>query len=141
MVDSRTAALAARCEGDLDAALELAPDRVGCRGPSARTKRLIQINLFRQQVLQSTTCVTDEALRRRRDRHREEGMGGSIDFNLADFDTVALLTPVTRAAEEWVEGHLPRDVIRWGGGVAIEARNVAQVVQRICESGLRVETG
>jgi hypothetical protein len=68
-------------------------------------------------------------------------MGGSIDFNLADFDTVALLTPVTRAAEEWVEGHLPRDVIRWGGGIAIEARNVAQVVQRICESGLRVETG
>ena len=68
-------------------------------------------------------------------------MGESIDFNLADFDTVALLTPVTHAAEEWVADHLPRDVIRWGGGIAIEARNVAHVVQRICESGLSVETG
>lgn len=65
----------------------------------------------------------------------------SLDFNLADFDTVALLTPVTRAAEEWVAHHLPGDLIRWGGGVAIDVRNVAHVVQRIAECGLIVETG
>jgi hypothetical protein len=68
-------------------------------------------------------------------------MGRSLDFNLADFDTVALLTPVTHAADEWVAGHLPSDLIRWGGGIAIDVRNVAQVVQRIGESGLSVETG
>jgi len=53
-------------------------------------------------------------------------MGRSLDFNLADFDTVALLTPVTHAADEWVAGHLPSDLIRWGGGIAIDVRNVAQ---------------
>ena len=65
----------------------------------------------------------------------------AYDFSLADFDTVALLTPVTAAAAAWVEAHLPENVIRWGGGMAIEARNVSAVVQRIDECGLRVETG
>jgi len=68
-------------------------------------------------------------------------MGRTLDFNLGDFDTVALLTPVTDAADESVAGHLPSDLIHRGGGIAIDLRNVAQVVQRIGESGLSVETG
>jgi hypothetical protein len=66
-------------------------------------------------------------------------MGSRLDFNLANFDTVALLTPVTPAANQWVAEHLPDSLIRWGGGVAIEARNLARVVQEIGASGLFVE--
>jgi hypothetical protein len=67
-------------------------------------------------------------------------MAYDVDFSLADFDTVTLLTPVTEAAAAWVADHLPAGLIRWGGGIAIEARNVSAIVQDISESGLRVET-
>jgi hypothetical protein len=66
-------------------------------------------------------------------------MGSYLDFNLANFDTVALLTPVTPAANKWVAKHLPDNLIRWGGGVASEARNLAVVKQQINDSGLLVE--
>jgi hypothetical protein len=66
-------------------------------------------------------------------------MGCSIDFSLADFDTVTLLTPVTEAATAWVADHLPHNLIRWGGGIAIQTRNVELVMRDIKESGLRVE--
>jgi hypothetical protein len=67
-------------------------------------------------------------------------MGHSVDFSLADFDTVTLLTPVTEAATAWVAHHLPHNLIRWGGGIAIQTRNIELVVRDISESGLRVET-
>lgn len=66
-------------------------------------------------------------------------MGCSIDFSLADFDTVTLLTPVTEAATAWVVDHLPHNLIRWGGGIAIQTRDVELVMRDIKESGLRVE--
>jgi hypothetical protein len=38
----------------------------------------------------------------------------NVDFTLADFDTVSLLTPVTPAANEWVAVHVPETALRWG---------------------------
>lgn len=67
-------------------------------------------------------------------------MGHSVDFSLADFDTVALLTPVSDAAAAWVAKNLPKSLIRWGGGIAIEASSVSTVVREIGECGLRIET-
>lgn len=67
-------------------------------------------------------------------------MGRAVDFSLADFNTVTLLTPVTDAATAWVANHLPHNLIRWGGGIAIETRDVEVVMHDINESGLLVET-
>jgi hypothetical protein len=62
----------------------------------------------------------------------------NVDFTLADFDTVSLLTPVTPAANEWVAAHVPETALRWGGGLAIEASNVSLMVHEIDECGLNV---
>ena len=39
-------------------------------------------------------------------------MGRAVDFSLADFNTVTLLTPVTDAATAWVANHLPHNLVR-----------------------------
>ena len=76
--------------------------------------QLIQIIVFRRRQLQCTTFAKNYAPHSRRNRHLEEDMGSYLDFNLANFDTVALLTPVTPAANKWVAEHLPDSLIRWG---------------------------
>jgi hypothetical protein len=60
------------------------------------------------------------------------------DFLLQDEGTIAVLFPLTTAAEGWVEEHLPAGAIFWTDGVVIEHRYVAPIVAGILDDGLEV---
>lgn len=52
-------------------------------------------------------------------------------------DSVLILFPCTRAARVWLEQHCP-DAMQWGGGIAIENRYVAPILQGMAQDGLIV---
>lgn len=60
------------------------------------------------------------------------------DFLLQDEGTIAVLFPLTTAAEAWIDEHLPADAIFWTSGVVIEHRFVAPIVAGIVDDGLEV---
>jgi hypothetical protein len=62
-----------------------------------------------------------------------------VDFSLADFGTVWLLTPITASANEWASANLPENFLRWGGGIAIDHRLIDDLVDAIGAVGLCVE--
>ena len=62
----------------------------------------------------------------------------ATDFLLQDEGTIAVLFPLTTAAEAWVEEHLAADAIYWTSGVVIEHRFVAPIVAGILDDGLEV---
>jgi hypothetical protein len=47
-----------------------------------------------------------------------------------------MLTPVSDAAQAWVEEHLPDDTPRWGLALAVEHRFIAGIVEGIVADGL-----
>jgi hypothetical protein len=62
-----------------------------------------------------------------------------IDFAVANHGSVVILHALTRAAEEWVDEHLPRDAMSWGhSGTVVEPRYIADIVEGITADGLTV---
>lgn len=61
------------------------------------------------------------------------------DFLLCDEGSIAILTPMTEAAEDWVAEHLPEDAMRFGPGVVIEHRYVADIVDGLVADGLSIK--
>ena len=61
------------------------------------------------------------------------------DFNFADHGSVTILTPLTEAANEWVNDHIPSDAMRWCGGIVIEPRYASAILDGIACDGLTVE--
>jgi hypothetical protein len=53
-------------------------------------------------------------------------------------DTVFSLIPNTPAAEDWVAEHLPEDAMRFGRGICIEHRHIADIVHGFLADGLTV---
>ena len=53
--------------------------------------------------------------------------------------SVALLIPRSDTGRAWSEDNLPHDAPRWGDGVAVEARYVAQIIDGMLGDGLSVE--
>lgn len=62
----------------------------------------------------------------------------NTDFHLQDEGTIAILTPLTKEAEEWVDEHLPEDATRWGQGVVIEHRFVATILNALAVDGFSI---
>lgn len=65
----------------------------------------------------------------------------SLDFSIKGegrFCTLYLLRPLTPAAFEWVEEHLPEDRMKFSGAVVVEHRYVADIVRGAMADGLEV---
>jgi hypothetical protein len=60
------------------------------------------------------------------------------DFTFNDHGSIAILTPLTEAAKDWVAVHLPDNALTFGGGVVIEPRYVDHILEGIDEDGLTV---
>ncbi len=67
-----------------------------------------------------------------------DGAQRAADFTCVDHGTVALLTPLTEAAEDWVDCHIAKDVQKWGRGLVIEHRYVRDILTGIAFDGLEV---
>lgn len=60
----------------------------------------------------------------------------SADFLFANHGSICILTPVSEAAQAWVDEHLPEDAMRWAGGVVIEPRYAGDILEGIQNDGL-----
>jgi hypothetical protein len=58
------------------------------------------------------------------------------DFICANHGSIRVLTPMTAAAREWRDEHLPDDAQSWGRGVVIEPRYWPDIQAGIQEAGL-----
>ncbi|HTE40299.1 MAG TPA: hypothetical protein VK629_05700 [Steroidobacteraceae bacterium] len=64
------------------------------------------------------------------------------DFTFQNHGSICILVPVSEAAQAWRDAHLPaegEDCQEWGGGVVIEPRYVADILDGITNDGLSVE--
>jgi hypothetical protein len=61
------------------------------------------------------------------------------DFRLDNHGSIYLLTPLTPAADDWVNEHLPDDLTTFGPGIAVEHRYIAPIVEGIIDDGLTVK--
>jgi len=61
-----------------------------------------------------------------------------LDVTVAGHGSVFIVSPISPAAREWVNEFLPSDAIRWAGGIAVEARYVADIVDGMRDAGLKV---
>ena len=50
-----------------------------------------------------------------------------------------LLIPVSAAANAWITEHIPGDAMRWGTGIVVEPRYMADIVDGILSDSLTVE--
>jgi hypothetical protein len=62
-----------------------------------------------------------------------------VDFELSGGGTVYLLRPVSRAAHNWVENHLPDDATWFGGAVVVEHRYIGPIIGGAIGDGLLVQ--
>jgi hypothetical protein len=60
------------------------------------------------------------------------------DFDLTNQGSLMILVPVSEAAQEWANEHLPDDAMKWGGGFVIEHRFIDNIVDGIEAEGLIV---
>lgn len=60
------------------------------------------------------------------------------DFTFNDHGSVAILTPLTEAAQDWVAAHIPDDALTFGRGIVIEPRYWPDIIWGINDDGLTV---
>lgn len=60
------------------------------------------------------------------------------DFRFANHGSICILTPVSDDAEAWISENISNDAMTWGGGVVIEPRYVAPILEGIEEAGMVV---
>lgn len=63
----------------------------------------------------------------------------TVDFKVRNEGSIFLLQPITEAANDWVNDHIPKDAQFLGTAVAVEHRYIANIVQGIINDGLGVE--
>lgn len=61
-----------------------------------------------------------------------------VDFSVRSDMSISLLEPLTAAAREWVEEHLPEDHQTFGNSVVVENRYMPDIVTGIRRDGLAV---
>lgn len=62
------------------------------------------------------------------------------DFDLYDHGTIALLTPLSETASEWIDEHIGEDAMRWGlCSIVIEPRDVQNVLDAISAERMTVD--
>ena len=68
----------------------------------------------------------------------------STDFQILDAGSVKILTPLTEAADAWVEEHvgITDETQFWGKkGIVIEPRYIQPIIDGLLEDGLELEIG
>jgi len=60
------------------------------------------------------------------------------DFLVVNHGSLVMLTPLTQAAKDWCEEHLPEDRQYFGRGVVVEPRYIGDIVDGIVNDGLVV---
>lgn len=58
------------------------------------------------------------------------------DFEFFNHGSLFTLDPVTEAAVEWCNEHLPEDATRWGNAYVIEPRYFGPIAEGIVADGL-----
>lgn len=58
------------------------------------------------------------------------------DFSFCNHGSICTLTPLTDAGREWVAENIGDDAMSWGGGVVIEPRYCADILDGIEAAGL-----
>jgi hypothetical protein len=69
------------------------------------------------------------------------GSSPTVDFLCENHGSVYLLRPITPAAFEWMEEHLPADRLNFGNAVVIEPRYVWAILVGLQDDGLVVTRG
>jgi hypothetical protein len=75
------------------------------------------------------------------DANKQSGSSPTPDFSIEGegrFCSVYLLRPLTPAAFDWIEEHIPEDAQRLGNAVAIEHRYIGAIASQILAEGLRI---
>ena len=73
------------------------------------------------------------------DPNKQSGSSPTPDFSIegeGHFCTVYLLVPLTPAAFDWIEEHIPGDAQRLGTAVAVEHRYIGPIAEGILADGL-----
>ncbi len=70
--------------------------------------------------------------------YQSSGTSPTPDFLVENHFTIFLLTPLTPAANSWVNENLPEDRLTFGGAVCVEHRFIRDIVTGILGDGLRV---
>ena len=60
----------------------------------------------------------------------------TYDFDLSDHGSIALIRPMTDAARDWCDEHLPDDTMMFAGAYAIEPRYAMSIVEGFLADGL-----
>ena len=63
----------------------------------------------------------------------------TTDFSLADRGSLAIITPLTEQATEWVDEFISDETQWFGGGFVVEHRYVDDIVNRLLELGMEVK--
>lgn len=61
-----------------------------------------------------------------------------MDFYFANHGSITVLTPLTDAAKEWIDEHLPAETQFFGHGACIEPRYAGDILRGLQDDGLTV---
>ena len=73
------------------------------------------------------------------DANKQSGSSPTPDFSIegeGPFCSVYLLRPLTPAAIDWIEQHIPDDAQRLGTAIAVEHRYIGAIAEGIVADGL-----
>ena len=62
----------------------------------------------------------------------------TADFLVAYDGSLSLVTPVTQAAREWIDAHVPEDAPRFGPSLAVAPRYLDALLEGMEDDGLTV---
>lgn len=60
----------------------------------------------------------------------------ALDFTVSNHGTIHLLQPLSEAAEDWVEHHIPDDATRFDSAIVIEHRYIKPILHGLERDGL-----
>jgi hypothetical protein len=63
----------------------------------------------------------------------------STDFDVSDAGSICIVTPMTEAAQDWLDANVTNDETQyWGPGIVVEPRYLENLVNGIIGDGLTV---
>ena len=61
------------------------------------------------------------------------------DIQINNHSSILIFVPRTETGMEWMHENLPSSAMRWAGGIVVEPRYAADIVNGAIEDGLQVE--
>lgn len=83
-------------------------------------------------------CPTCESLHHRECEPEASDPPGTTDIEVFHEGSIFLFTPKTLRAAEWLEEHIDPEATRFGAGVVVEPRYVADLTLGLLDAGLIV---